>query len=57
MLNPVAALPLIGLIGASIVTIKLARGGHRKLAFIPIPLILSLMGLIPYLLHIMRIIE
>ncbi len=57
MLNPIAALTLISLIGASIATIKLARGPHRKLAFIPLPLILSLIGLVSYLLHIMGVIE
>ena len=57
MFNPIAALYLISLIGASIATIKLARGTHRKLAFIPLPLVLFLIWLVPYLLHIMGIME
>ncbi len=57
MLNPIAVLYFISLVGALIVTVKLARGVHRKLAFIPLPLVLSLMVLIPFLLHIMGIIE
>jgi len=57
MVNPVVVLALISLIGALIATIKLARGTHRKLAFIPLPLVLFLFVLIPYLLHVLGIIE